>query len=152
MRRLICLFSLMISILQFGFAQEQLGSISGTVTDSTGAVIKEATVEVLNLATNLKVTVKTQSNGFYIVPDLPIGTYAVTISRSGFRTEKHSQVLVQADRAATVPAKLEVGQVETMVEVRDTPLLNQSDNSIGYILPQEVIENTPLGTGSFTQL
>src|SRR5215472_18746638 len=112
MRRRLLLFSMMISTIQFCFAQQQLGSINGTVTDSSGAVVKQATVEVVNVATNLKVTVKTQNNGSYIVPDLPIGTYSVTISRDGFRTEKHSQVLVQADRAATVPAKLEVGQME----------------------------------------
>jgi hypothetical protein len=146
------LFVMILSAMQFCFAQQQLGSISGVVTDNTGAVIKLATVEVLSVSTNLKVTVKTQSNGFYLVPDLPIGMYAVTISASGFSSEKHSQILVQADRTATVSASLHVGSVETVVEVKGTPLLNQTDPTIGYVLNEGTINDTPLGTGSFTQL
>src|SRR5258708_6693058 len=138
-KRHLVLFSMILFAMQFCFAQQEFGSISGTVTDSSGAVIKQANVEVLNLATNLKVTVKTQSNGFYIFPDLPIGTYVVTISGSGFSSERHSQVLVQADRTATVSASLHVGQVETVVEVKGTPLLNQTDPSIGYVLNESTI-------------
>src|SRR5215471_2999233 len=152
MRRHLLLFAMIISIMQHCIAQEQLGSISGTVTDSTGAVIKEATVEVLNPATNLKVTVRTQSNGSYIVPDLPIGRYSVTFSGKGFSSERHSEILVQANRTATVSASLKVGLVETVVEVKGTPLLNQTDAAIGYVLNEATINDTPLGTGSFTQL
>src|SRR5215472_4751558 len=152
MRRHLLLFAMIISAIQYCVAQQQLGSISGTVTDSTGAVIKQATVEVVNLATNLKVIVKAQNNGFYIVPDLPIGMYAVTISGTGFTSERHSQILVQANRTVTVSAALKVGQVETVVEVKGTPLLNQTDPTIGYVLNEATINGTPLGTGSFTQL
>jgi hypothetical protein len=152
MRRAFLLFSIIMSTLGLGFAQQQLGSISGTVTDDSGAVIKQATVEALNLATNLKVTVKTQNNGSYIVPDLPIGMYTVTFSGTGFTSERHSQILVQANRTATVSASLHVGAVETVVEVKGTPLLNAVDPSIGYVLTAETINETPLGTGSFTQL
>src|SRR5215472_8225613 len=152
MRRHLLLFAMIISAIQYCVAQQQLGSISGTVTDSTGAVIKQATVEVVNLATNLKVIVKAQNNGFYIVPDLPIGMYAVTISGTGFTSERHSQILVQANRTVTVSAALKVGQVETVVEVKGTPLLNQTDPTIGYVLNEATINDTPLGTGSFTQL
>jgi hypothetical protein len=151
-RRHLLSFAIILSVMQFCFGQQQLGSISGTVTDSTGAVIKQATVEVLSIATNLKVTVKTQSNGFYLVPDLPIGMYAVTISGSGFSAERHSEILVQANRTATVSASLKVGLVETVVEVKGTPLLNQTDAAIGYVLNEATINDTPLGTGSFTQL
>jgi hypothetical protein len=151
MRRRLLLF-MMISTIPFCFAQQQLGSINGTVTDSSGAVVKQATVEVVNVATNLRVTVKTQSNGSYIVPDLPIGMYAVTISAKGFGSEKHSEILVQANRTATISASLRVGQLETVVEVKGTPLLNQTDPTIGYVLNEATINDTPLGTGSFTQL
>jgi hypothetical protein len=152
MRRTLLLFSMIIIMLPLSFAQQQLGSIGGTATDSTGAAVKQATVEVLNLATNLKLTVKTQSNGSYVVPDLPIGTYAVTISGAGFSSERHSQIQVQANRTATVSASLHVGPVETVVEVKGTPLLNQTDPTIGYVLNEATINDTPLGTGSFTQL
>jgi hypothetical protein len=152
MRRYFMLLSMIITMIQFCLAQQQLGSISGTVTDSSGAVIKQATVEVLNLGTNLKLTVKTQNNGSYVVPDLPIGMYAVTLSANGFSSEKHSQILVQANRTATVSAQLRVGAVESVVEVKGTPLLNQTDPTIGYVLNEATINGTPLGTGSFTQL
>jgi hypothetical protein len=143
---------IVIGSVPFAGAQQQLGSISGTVTDSSGAVIAKAVVKVQNSATNLRVTARTQGNGYYLVPDLPIGAYTVTISQSGFRSESHTQVLVQADRTTTVSASLKVGTVEEVVEVKGTSLVNQTDATIGYVLNESTVNNTPLGTGSFTQL
>ena len=133
-------------------AQSGLGSISGTVLDSSGASVGKATVTVKGKATNLTVTTTTQGNGMYQIPNLPIGAYSVTISKEGFETEEHTQVLVQADQSTTVPGSLKVGSTSTRIEVTGTPLMNQTDISTGYVLDQKTIEETPLGTGSFTQL
>src|ERR1700736_3873543 len=133
-------------------AQQNLGSINGTVTDSSGAVVSKATVKIHNLATNYERTVPTRDDGSYLVVDLPIGTYEVTFSRDGFKTEVHSQILVQGNRTATVNGSLQPGQVNVTVTVSGTPLLNQTDTTNGYTLGSELIEATPLGTGSFTQL
>lgn len=133
-------------------AQQTLGSINGTVTDSTGAVVQSADVKVHNVATGLEQTVKTKSDGSFSIVDLPIGTYSVTLAKVGFKTEVHSQILVQGSRTTTVDAALQPGEVTAQVTVSATPLLNQTDTTNGYTLGSELIENVPLGTGSFTQL
>jgi hypothetical protein len=133
-------------------AQETLGAITGTVTDSSGAAVPDATVKALNRATNLEVTAHTQGNGSYSVSELPAGMYQLTFTKEGFETETHTEVLVNANRTSTVDASLKVGSVSTTVEVTATPLMNQTDTTNGYVVDQLTIQDTPLGTGSFTQL
>ncbi len=133
-------------------AQQVLGGITGSVTDSTGSVIPAASVTVKNVETNLEVKVITQTNGSYLVPNLPIGSYTVSIAKEGFKTENHTAILVEGNRISTVNGHLEVGAVATSVEVTATPMLNQVDTATGYVLDEHAIETTPLGTGSFTQL
>lgn len=133
-------------------AQQILGAINGTVTDASSAVIAKAKVQVKNLDTGLTVTAATQNDGSYNIADLPIGTYTVTLSKDGFRTEVHSSILVRGNLATTVNAVLQAGEVTSTVTVTGTPLMNQTDTTNGYTLGTEVIENTPPGTGSFTQL
>jgi hypothetical protein len=133
-------------------AQQTTGGITGTVKDSTGADVPGANVKARNLATNLEVSILTQANGGYTFPDLPAGTYEVNFAKEGFQSETHTQVLVQSDRITTVDGNLKVGSVSTTVEVSATPLMNEVDPTHGYVVDQLTIQNTPLGTGSFTQL
>jgi hypothetical protein len=133
-------------------AQQITGAIEGAVLDSSGGVIVGARVRAVNAATNLTVTAETSKEGIYQLPNLPSGAYTVTFTMNGFKTEEHSEVLVQANRTTTVQGRLEPGAVATTVEVRATPLLNQVDTTVGYVLDEQAILNTPLGTGSFTQL
>ena len=133
-------------------AQQIVGTITGTVLDSSGAVVGEATVRAHNVATNLDVTAHSESNGTYAISNLPAGTYESTFTKDGFETETHTQVLVQEGRTATVDGSLKVGSVSTTVEVTATPLMNQTDATNGYVVDQLTIQSTPLGTGSFTQL
>ncbi len=133
-------------------AQPTLGAITGTVKDSSGAVVPEVQVTARNVATNLVVTEQSKSSGSYSVPNLPVGSYELTFSKAGFDTEKHTQVLVNSDRTTTVDSVLQVGAVSSTVEVNATPLMNQVDTTNGYTVDQLTIEQTPLGTGSFTQL
>src|ERR1700746_3782495 len=121
-------------------AQQTLGSINGTVSDGTGAVVQNADVRVQNVATGLEQTVKTKSDGSFSIVDLPIGTYSVTFSKAGFKTEVHSQILVQGSRTTTVDAALQPGEVTAQITVSGTPLLNQTDTTNGYTLGSELIE------------
>jgi len=134
------------------YAQQSLGSINGTVMDSSGGAVSNATVKVRNLATNDERTLFTKNEGSYQVADLAIGTYEVSFSRDGFETEVHSQVVVQGNRTATVNGVLRPGQATATVMVNGTPLLNETDATNGYTLDSELVESIPLGTGSFTQL
>jgi hypothetical protein len=133
-------------------AQQILGAITGTVKDVSGAVISGATVKARNIATNLEISEQTQTNGSYSVSNIPIGMYELSFAKAGFQTEVHTQVLVNSDRTTTVDSTLQVGAVSSTVEVTATPLMNQVDTTNGYVVDQLTIQQTPLGTGSFTQL
>ncbi len=133
-------------------AQTVLGSITGTVKDATGAAVPGAAVVAENIGTNLLVKATSDHNGSYLIPNLPAGMYKMTFKKEGFDAETHTEVPVNGDRTTTVDSSLKVGQVSTSVEVTAVPLMNQVDTTNGYVVDQLTIEDTPLGTGSFTQL
>jgi hypothetical protein len=133
-------------------AQVIFGGITGTVKDASGSLITDVAVEARSVETNLRVSAHTQTNGSYSLPNLPVGIYVVTFTKSGFDTETHSGVTVQGDRTATVNADLKIGAVATTVQVTADNLMNQVDTTNGYVVDQLTIQDTPLGTGSFTQL
>src|ERR1700722_18996234 len=79
-------------------AQQTLGAINGTVSDSTGAVLSKVDVKIRNLDTNLEVTVSTKDDGSYSVTALPIGPYSVPFGRDGFKTEGPNKIRVPGGR------------------------------------------------------
>ena len=133
-------------------AQQTLGGITGTVTDTSGGVLADTMVTLVGDQTTLTRTQKTNSSGFYEFVDLPIGTYTLTFTHDGFETQKVPSILVQADRTVTLSPLLKVGQVGTTVTVEATPLLNAVDTTNGYVLDKAQLEAIPLPTGSFTGL
>ena len=100
----------------FAFGQAETGTISGTVADSSGAVISGATVTAQNVGTGLTRTSKTNANGTYTLLNLPPATYTVTVEAPGF--EKLKQTIdVTVGGRATVDAAMKVGTTGTVVEV-----------------------------------
>src|SRR5437588_2920440 len=113
-------------VLCFSFsirAQEVTGSILGTVTDKTGAVVKDATVTVTNTDRNADIrTVKTSADGQFVAALLPIGHYRVSVEAPGFKTySKTGIVLNVADKIAVNPT-LEAGNVKEVVTVEANAL------------------------------
>jgi hypothetical protein len=145
-------FVLFLASLRPAAAQQSLGSINGTVSDSSGGVIAGASVTAHNVATNLEQSVVTKNDGSYSIADLPIGTYKVDFSMHGFNSVEYTEILVRAALTTTLNAQLPTGTVSATVTVTSTPLLNETDNTVGYTLGSELIQSLPLGTGSFTQL
>jgi hypothetical protein len=133
-------------------AQQTLGGITGTVTESTGSVVPGTLVTIVGDETTLTRTQTSNGNGSYDFVNLPIGNYTLTFTHDGFQTQRVPSILVQANRTATVNASLQVGQVATTITVQETPLINAVDTTNGYILDREQIETIPLPTGSFTGL
>jgi hypothetical protein len=133
-------------------AQAVRGSITGTVTDVSGAVVAGVKVAVQSVNTGLLQTTVTNGTGNYGFSSLPIGTYRVTFSKTGFETQIHSTIVVESNRTSTVSGVLHPGAVTTTVTVSATPLMNETNTTNGYVVGQATIQNTPLGTGSFTQL
>jgi hypothetical protein len=134
------------------YAQQTLGAITGTVTDTTGAVVPGTTVTVVNDQTQLTRTANSNDNGSYLFSELPIGTYTLTFSHASFTTQKIPSITVQADRTVAVNASLSLGSVSTTVTVEETPLINAVDTTNGYVLDKVQLDAVPLPTGSFTGL
>lgn len=126
-------------------AQGITGSITGTVTDKSGAAVPGATVVVVNLATNAAYTVTTSEIGSYTVPNLPPGQYTVTISKGNFTNFKQSGITLAIDQVAEINASLQVGSNETTVTVTTEPPAIQTEaSSVGEVVDSKAIENAPL--------
>jgi Carboxypeptidase regulatory-like domain/TonB dependent receptor/TonB-dependent Receptor Plug Domain len=132
-------------------AQTITGTISGDVTDSTGAVIPNVTITVHNVGTGLERTATTSNSGSYRLPELPIGDYKVTATAQGFKTVvRTAQVATGAVTHADF--SLQVGQRQETVEVEGTaPLIDLSPNNNNYVDSQK-IENVPLNGRDFNSL
>jgi hypothetical protein len=133
-------------------AQQTLGGILGTVTDSSGAVVPAVKAELVSKTTGLKRSVVVKANGEFAFSDLPAGSYTLTFTHEGFDTSKYDGVVVQADRKTTLNVQMKVGSVATSVEVTANASLDTVDTTNGNVMDSAQIESTPLGTGSFTQL
>lgn len=100
------------------FSQNVTATLTGTVTDSSGAAVAGATITVHNNGTNTNVsTTKTDQSGAYTVPDLPVGTYTVTVNASGFKNFVTNNVVLHVGDHRTLDATMEVGQVSQQVVV-----------------------------------
>ena len=135
-------------------AQTFRGTILGTVTDVTGAWVTGATVKVKNADTGLERTTQTSADGSYAVPELPIGTYTVTITQSGFQTSVTSNVAVDVAAEKRVDATLKPGKVTELVEVsgEKLPLVETTTNEMGGVLTTEVLADLAINGRDYTKL
>jgi hypothetical protein len=129
------------------------GGINGTVTDSTGALIAGATVEITEVSTNTTQKTITSSAGVFAFPSIQIGKYDVTVIAAGFKKEKISGVQVSAGVIYTLPVKLAVATSSETVEVSaDTYTLDTTTTTQTTILDSAAVDNIPLNGRDFTQL
>jgi len=135
-------------------AQTFRGTILGSVTDAQGAVVAGAKVTVKNVGTGLERTTETSANGSYALPELPIGTYTVTISQAGFQTFVTTGVTVDVAGERRVDAAMKPGQVSTKVEVSadQLPLVETTTNTLGGVLTAQTVENMPVNGRDYTKL
>jgi len=139
---LFCLIAIAPSAL---FAQGNTGTVSGTVTDSSGAVVAGATVTLTYSATGNARPTTTSDKGYYVFPYVNPGTYHVTVSKQGFRTTSISNQVVEVGLQLSVNAVLEVGSVSSTVEVTYSPgaELQTMDATVGATLSGETLINLP---------
>ena len=136
---LLCAFSAVVSWSQ------TTQQFTGHVLDSAGAVIPAAQVIVHNQATGVDIKTVTTSSGDYTVTYLPPGTYDITVSKAGFKTEKKTDILLNVDQTSTINFQLDVGAttVEITVNASETQIeLSKADN--GEIIDNERIQDAPL--------
>jgi hypothetical protein len=133
-------------------AQTDTGTITGTVTDPTGAVIADATVNVVALATNRVVSVQSQADGSYVVGALPIGSYRVDAAKQGFKAESVT-ISLQISEAKELNLKLQVGTgTETVQVTGAAPLIDTQSSSAGEVIEGRQIVDLPLNGRNFTTL
>ena len=130
---------------KLSFGQGITGSITGTVTDPSGAVVGGATVTVRNVDTNVARAVTSSDAGTYTVTQLPPGHYAVKVDKSGFKTFQQSGITLAIDQVAQINAQLIVGSEAQNIEVTSTgPVIQTEDSSVGQVIDSQAIQNTPL--------
>ncbi len=110
-------------------AQVITGTILGVVTDSSGAVITNARILVQNSGTNIETRVRTNAAGEYVIPLLPPGNYDLSIEAEGFKTFKQVSIALTVDAKVRVDARLALGSVTDVIEVRASEIALQTDAS-----------------------
>lgn len=135
-------------------AQTFRGTILGTVTDPSGAVVSGAKVTVKNTNTGLERSSTTSGDGSYSIPELPIGTYDVTVTQSGFQTFVAKGVTVDVAAERRVDAALKTGEVSTKVEVAadQLPQVETTSTEIGGTFTADAIESLPVNGRDYQKL
>ena len=127
--------------------QTIFGTITGTVTDRSGAVVPGATVTVTNEGTGIQRKVTTTGAGVYVVPDLDVGNYRVRAEKAGFRAYEKTGVHLNADRTVDVDARLVVASTGTTVEVTSAaPPINTQTGTIANVTLPTQLQQMPIIT------
>jgi len=141
---------LSLSILSIGWlhAQGERGTLNGTITDASGAVVAGATVKATNAGTNIEVPTQTTESGVFRLPYLSPGTYKLTVSAPGFKSAVRDNVILAVAQTLTIDFKLEVGAVSDSVTVSsDPPLLETGTAEIGSYVSKKEFDTWPITVG-----
>jgi hypothetical protein len=129
------------------FAQSQAinGTVRGRVSDASDASMEGATVMVHDSATGLSRTVQSNSDGYYVIPNLPLGTYEVTVTKDGFASVKAKNVVLEAGKEAVIDVRMPLANVSETVEVSGgAPVIEPTRVNVGRTIDTKEIENLPL--------
>jgi Carboxypeptidase regulatory-like domain len=126
-------------------AQSTFGSLSGTVTDSSGSAIPDAQISLTNLATGSSSTQTTGGDGLYNFVNLNPGDYRLDVQKDGFKHFRREPVSIQVQQAFRIDPALEVGSVTQTVEVTgETPLLTPTSSTLGQVIDERATNEIPL--------
>ena len=128
-------------------------TLTGTVQDSQGASIPNASVIATQIDTGQSRSVQSGPDGHYIITNLPIGNYKVSANSAGFKTLMIPSITLQVNQVAEVNLSLAVGaRTEEVTVTEEVPLLTTDDSSVGQVVQNQSIESTPLNGRNFWQL
>ncbi|MEO6965237.1 MAG: carboxypeptidase-like regulatory domain-containing protein [Acidobacteriaceae bacterium] len=134
-------------------AAQSTANLTGTVMDSSGAIVTEAKVLCTNTGTGLSYNTVTNDAGLFRFPDLPTGVYGLTISHAGFATSSQQNIVLSTGRSVDVPVRLVVGQVSQSIHVTETTQEVQPTSSqVQTTLGRESMQNLPLNGRNPLQL
>lgn len=108
---------------------QAVGVFRGTVLDNSGALVPDAAVSATNTQTGVSRTIKSNPQGIFVLPDLPIGSYSVQISREGFRTQQRTGIVLLTGQVIDAPFTLDTGEASQTVEVTTSSAQLQTANS-----------------------
>ncbi len=129
------------------------GELTGTVQDSTGAILPGAEIKVLNEATGEARNVVSSTSGVFVAPLLSPGIYTVTVAKSGFKIAERKGIQINVTEIQNLPVRLDIGSVAETVEVStDVALVQASSAALGSVVGEKEISNLPLVTRNFTQI
>ena len=132
---------------------QSTATLQGTVTDSKGAVVPDATIVVRNKATSIERTAQTDSAGNYQVAALPAATYAIEVKASGFKTQVADSVVVGVAQTLIQNFQMEVGALSEQVLVTsDVPVIETATTSVGTVINQRTVQEIPLNGRHFVDL
>src|SRR5690349_54419 len=156
MKRFLQIFGLMLLVASLSlaaFGQAASSSLTGTVTDSSGAVVPDATVTVTNMANGVTRTVTTSSSGNYRVDSIPPGSYGIKVSKSGFSLTTASNVTTAVASTTTQNFTMKPGAASETVEVTtEAPVVDTTKTSVGMEVTPRQIEDLPLNGRNFESL
>jgi outer membrane receptor protein involved in Fe transport len=134
-------------------AQVSAASLTGLITDSTGAVTANAVVTATNKATNVSQTTKSDSSGYYTFPTLPVGTYTISVELQGFKKSVRDDVALAVGQKARLDVALEVGQVSETVSVTSSAtLLATQEATTGGVIENRLVRDLPLSIRNWDDL
>jgi hypothetical protein len=150
---LLLIFTLAVAA-PFSRAQSSFGQITGTVTDPSGAAIPGVTVTITSANTQAKRTVTTDTDGNYIATNLPIGTYSISVTQTGFRTAQQADITISADAKVSSNFALQLGQTTEVVQVEGGAVeaLNTTSGELARVIDSKQVENLALNGRNYTQL
>ena len=145
--------ALLIGLAQFGFAQEATASITGKISDPSGAAVMGATITAKDMDRGTPWTAKTNAEGFYTLAQLPIGRYEVSVEAAGFKTAVHQPFALDLNQTSKIDVALTIGQTSTTIEVSGgAPLLQTETTEVGTVMESAAITALPLETRNYNQL
>ena len=128
-------------------------SISGTVTDSSGAAVVGASVVATNVDTGVAITQNTNAQGFYSFQSLPLGKYTIEVQQSGFKSYKRTGIVLDVNEAQVVDVALTIGQKTETIQVESDALhVETSNTQMGEVIEGKEMTDVPLAKRSFTDL
>src|SRR5918992_5394630 len=140
---LACASALLVALLSMAStsaAQTATGQITGTIRDTTGAVMPGVKVVVTNQQTGLTRETKTGDNGDYVVPLLPVGVYVVTAEQTAFKMAVRSDLQLTVDQIQRVDMLLEPGDVTESVEVQSSAIaLDTATATVGQTITEKQV-------------
>src|ERR1700728_3492604 len=129
------------------------GSISGVVTDKSGAVISGASVAATDTLTGVQTTQKTDAKGFYNLPTLAVGTYNLEIKQLGFKTYRQTGLVIDANSALRADASLEVGSINENIEVNtEATQVETQSTQMGEVIEGSKMTSVPLNGRNYIDL